>query len=179
MQKYNLVFISMCIFWFMFFFISIVSSMSYTPFQLSDSVRSKVSAHALQGWGFFSKSPRDELYDVHILNEGNDQKVNWPNNIPSNFFGLSREGRAQGIESGTLYSQISSLETNECEGNIEECLREAKVAKEVVNNDNDPTLCGTVGFSFQKPIPWAWSDYYSKEDIESKVIKVEVECKTG
>ncbi|ANZ94176.1 hypothetical protein BFC19_01375 [Brochothrix thermosphacta] len=60
-----------------------------------------------QGWGFYSKDPRDITFQVVSIKTGK-QAVSWPNNRASNWFGLKRYGRAQGIETGLLQENLLS-----------------------------------------------------------------------
>lgn len=165
---------SLVVIWSTFFFTTIVSALPYTPLNISDNSKEKILTHVLQGWGFFSKNPRDEMFNVYLLD--NEDDLLWPNVRMDNLLGLSREGRAQGIEAGTLYSQIVQPELDACEGDVIECLNDLEVYQTLKNEDNTQSICGTVGFSFTKPVPWAWSDYYTEDDMESQVIKVEVTC---
>ncbi|RLL39809.1 SdpA family antimicrobial peptide system protein [Oceanobacillus piezotolerans] len=178
MRKIKLSIFMMIVFWGTFFFITIISSLSYSPFALSKSTTSTINSHVLQSWGFFSKNPRDQLFNVHVLEDSNKTIV-WPNNLPRNAFGLIRTGRAQGIEAGALFSQIDSEQRDTCDGDIKNCLKDLNVSQKIINQDKNPSLCGNIGFSFQEPVPWAWGKYYSQNDMEAEVIKVEVQCKYG
>lgn len=165
---------SLIVVWSTFFFTTIVSALPYTPLNLSENTKEKVLTHVLQGWGFFSKNPRDEMFNVHLLE--NEDALLWPNITVDNLFGLSREGHAQGVEAGRLYSQIPDPQLETCERDIKNCLESMEVSATVKNEDNKKTICGPVGFSFTRPVPWAWSDYYSIADQESQVVKVKVLC---
>ena len=127
-----------------------------------------------QGWTFFSKSPRDQV--TLILNQEGQSAVSWPNNSISNLFGISRDGRSQGIEMGLLSTQIPESNWLECKGDTTTCLSKNLETSHVDNPTPNPTLCGTYYMVNRQPVPWAWADLISKSEMPSKIAKVESTC---
>ena len=41
---------------------------------------------------------------------------------------------------------------------------------------SEPTLCGEVVISEQKPVPWAWSKLEKPFSMPAKVLRMEVKC---
>jgi len=128
-----------------------------------------------QGWGFFSKNPREPAFKVISLSEGK-LAPQWPNNLPSNWFGTRRVGRSQGIEAGLLSTKVPESAKRQCEKKPVECLAEIKDAVKLENPTPNPTLCGELGFVFQEPVPWAWSNNAEGLEMPSTVMKVNITC---
>jgi len=128
-----------------------------------------------QGWGFFSKNPRDEQFFGYDMETGKSV-FTFPNNRPENIFGLRREGRTQGIEYGRIYSNIKPSEWKSCEGDSMDCLNQLNQTINVKNDIPDPTICGEVGFVNRGIVPWAWSRDSENIEMPSKVVKVNVSC---
>lgn len=60
-----------------------------------------------QGWGFFTKSPREAMVDLYsVKRDSTFELVSVRNNDPKYLFGLSRESRKIGMEISVLLSQI-------------------------------------------------------------------------
>lgn len=127
-----------------------------------------------QGWTFFSKSPRDQV--TLLLGTDGQSAVSWPNNNTKNFFGISRDGRAQGIEMGLLTTQVPDSSWFKCDEDTSACLKQDIKPVSVTNTTPQPTLCGTYYIVNRQPVPWAWADLVKKEEMPSKIAKVESAC---
>lgn len=129
-----------------------------------------------QGWSFFSKSPRDDEFVV-LDPETLELAVQWPNASAANFFGLSRYGRAQGIEAGTLSFQVPSDQWQECSGDLKGCIQEGKrTVTKVVNTTPNASLCASYLLVQRKPVPWAWASITTPEEQPSHYVEVSVNC---
>ncbi|EJR26667.1 MULTISPECIES: SdpA family antimicrobial peptide system protein [Bacillus] len=128
-----------------------------------------------QGWGFFSKSPRDETIFVHELQGSNH--IQWPNNTAENLFGISRKGRGQGIELGLITSSLKKEDWITCDDGIKECKKKEKLnAIEVENSTPVPNVCGPYIVETREPVPWAWAKITDGENYPTKIVKVNVKC---
>lgn len=75
---------------------------------VSNKLKNTLSIIFPQGWGFFTKSPREPMLEVYRVDQRNNMElVTLKNQSSSNFFGLSRRGRMIGYESSMIASQIS------------------------------------------------------------------------
>jgi antimicrobial peptide system SdpA family protein len=126
-----------------------------------------------QGWGFFSKSPRDTTLYVEELDGAKD--IQWPNNSPSNLFGIKRTGRSQGVELGLLRTKLQDADWVSCKNGIDECKNDLKFIQ-VTNETPKPTVCGKYILYEQEPIPWAWNSMVTVENNSSNAVKVDIEC---
>ncbi|MCM3269767.1 SdpA family antimicrobial peptide system protein [Paenibacillus elgii] len=174
--RLGIIFLSVSLVWVYIFAAAIHSVMPVNAItQIPFANKLKIVTWFPQGWGFFSKNPREPQFKVvNISNEA--VAVAWPNNIPENFFGLKRFGRSQGIEAGYLVSKIPETHKKDCTENPYSCLKESEASVEIENQTSLPTLCGDIGFVFQEPVPWAWSGNRENIEMPSKVMRVTVKC---
>ena len=122
-----------------------------------------------QGWGFYSKDPRDITFQVVSIKTGK-QAVSWPNNRASNWFGLKRYGRAQGIETGLLQENLLSKDWHTTTEEPLTALEKLTPIK-LKNLTPSPTITGDIGFIKQEALPWGWAKYQNTT-MPSKVLRV-------
>lgn len=157
---------------FVLYYVS-ASSIPYNPLTPSFSSKTKIMTFVPEGWGFFSRDPREPdlyLYELH----GNKliRNTHAPISSFANFFGLKRYPRAQSVELGMLLHNINDSLFKSCEINIED---RSEIDIESLNSVNDhlkldratiatvmngspyPTIKGIICIVQQEPIPWAWA----------------------
>lgn len=112
-----------------------------------------------QGWGFFTKSPRDEEFYVFSSRQGELKNVfQGPAARVKYALGLNRHPRAQGIEFGLVLEDSKDVPWLKCMGEIEQCmerLRQSPLTK-VKSRVQNPTFCGEIVLKMQSHVPWAW-----------------------
>ncbi|MCS1352296.1 SdpA family antimicrobial peptide system protein [Mechercharimyces sp. CAU 1602] len=174
--KYIGIFLLTTLFFLYFFAISIHSALptnAVAPLPLEESLA--VNRSVPQGWGFYSKDPKESTFHVIDIETGVTAAA-WPNNRPINYFGLKRYGRSQGIEAGVIRQQIDESAWQECEEEMFECMRAAEIAQEIENPLSSPTICGEVGYGYQEPVPWAWSKSREQIEMPSRIARVKITC---
>lgn len=176
-NKSFLVFMIISFFWFVIISKSIISVLPTNPMSPSVDEQNLFKTIYPQGWGFFSKNPREEMINVYEM-ESFKQAVSWPNNNIKNFFGLYRFGRAQGIELGYLIDQIPpSIKWITCNEALSTCFGKISTKLKLNNDFSYATLCGSLGLTKETVLPWAWGKPgESNISKETKVLRVEVEC---
>ena len=130
-----------------------------------------------QGWNFFTRDPREPA-ERFYLRDGDGSWVDatlGPNMSRPSLFGLGRRARAQLVESAILIYDIPAREFHECHGAVEHCLEGIDSDRVVANPSPEPTLCGTIGFSFREPVPWAWARS-SAQSTTTRVLRIKVKC---
>ncbi|BDD06267.1 SdpA family antimicrobial peptide system protein [Aureibacter tunicatorum] len=154
---------------FLLFASVVISSFPKSAISMPGNVKYYLNALVPQGWGFFTKSPRENyltLYEVE-----NDQLIKIPlnNSDIKNYFGLSRMGRSLFMEISIIKSQISESEwskgfdksislENAYQVNNTDFLHYLKKGKYVIVEENF--------------IPWNWANL-----IESNTNKfIIIEC---
>jgi antimicrobial peptide system SdpA family protein len=155
-------------------------ALPYNPIKLPLADRFDVRLVLPEGWAFFTRSPREDRM-MPFLRGADGQWAGasrTPNFQPQNFFGIDRAARAQGVEMGLLLEASRSTARQPCEEEPAVCLARAPVALTLRNGSPRPTLCGPVGFVFQKAVPWAWSRSNQDKKIimPSQVLRMDVEC---
>ncbi|MCA0970897.1 SdpA family antimicrobial peptide system protein [Halobacillus litoralis] len=132
--------------------------------------KNAMSQLAPQGFAFYSKSPSD---DVLMIHESSPQ-INLPNASPHNIFGLSRHGRSQMIELGSIETDFPNSEWEPCKSE-EECVE--------IANEQDPTIIdeefkhlehGEYILYYREPLNWYWREYEETSSFNARVIKVKI-----
>lgn len=169
-------FFFLAILWVTAFFGLISATSGYTSLKL----KSKTNRHLLsltpQGWGFFTRNPREENIVMYKLDKKDSIiQITDKNFSINNYFGLSRKQRYEAIQMSALLSDIKEDEFVRCnESSLENCdLHKVILSNNEKNKKN--YFKGTYFIKKEKTIPWAWSK--SKEKLKNyyKVIEIEIE----
>lgn len=164
--------------------IVIVSAVPYSAWVGLNSFvpRDDVRIIVPEGWGFFTRDPREPRIVPYTLNpQGEWQNANLgPHSQGRWIFGFDRRSRAQGVEIGTLFGDVPEAGWTECGDDAEPldpptCLDLAEPIS-VHNPSESPSLCGTVALVAQEPIPWAWRDAIDTIEMPSRVLLLDVAC---
>lgn len=152
LRKIGIVVSVVFILWSIFFTASIISAMTFNP--ISDKYINDrfFKILAPQGWGFYSKNPRDSVIYVYDMNT-EISAVKWPNSRADNFFGISRFGRSQGIEAGLIQAALGENNWLACDEKAIDCLKKYNSEVTVINTTPTPTICGDIGIVLQEPLP--------------------------
>jgi antimicrobial peptide system SdpA family protein len=153
-----------------------VAAMPFNTLNLSDDARNTIMSLIPEGWGFFTKSPRDPEMQVAVLHNGSLMKLNIVSSFQAKYaFGFNRLSRAQGLELDGLLSQLrtSSL-WHDCQQNVSVCAENLLVQKQLVNSVQFPTLCGDLVLFERRPVPWAYRNL--NPVMPSRLTRVEVVC---
>ncbi|GGA91145.1 SdpA family antimicrobial peptide system protein [Ornithinibacillus halotolerans] len=161
-----------------FFYVSIAPVLPPSPIKIPDAVSAKVMEYFPQGWGFFSKDPRESYFYVIDL-ESEELGAHWPNMTLKNWAGLKRFGRSQGIEMGRIFAQVGDQAMTECELTPVECLKNEENVIHVTNDSPSPTIKGDIGIVVQESVPWAWAKKVDKEDMPSKIVRLNVDVQSN
>jgi antimicrobial peptide system SdpA family protein len=153
-----------------------VAAMPFNTLNLSDDARNTVMSLIPEGWGFFTKSPRDPEMQVAVLRGGRLEKLNIVSSFQAKYaFGFDRLSRAQGFEIDGLLSQLKTSSLwHDCQQTVSVCAQNLLVQKQLVNSVQFPTLCGNLVLFERRPIPWAYRN--SQPIMPSRLTRVEVVC---
>jgi antimicrobial peptide system SdpA family protein len=127
-----------------------------------------------EGWGFFTKNPRDELLEVYKIENGKLIFFNFSNHTKKNCFGLSRSSRVIGYEASIILSSISrddwkKSQTRVIKNHISDSIIQVKTDK----NFHYITR-GEYLFKIFKPVPYAWAKLNQKSNNPFSVVKIKV-----
>ncbi|MFF2375180.1 SdpA family antimicrobial peptide system protein [Streptomyces xiamenensis] len=142
------------------------------------TVTPAVRSIAPQGWGFFTKSPREIELQPYVLRDGAWVNASLaPHGEPRHWLGFDRRSRSQGIEMALLINEAPGLTWTDCErGTLTGCLASAAPPGPAVNRTPAPTLCGTVAVIQQKPVPFAWRDLLAGSHTPDRLTVLDVTC---
>lgn len=142
-----------------------------------DGVHQFFYTFAPQNWAYFTKDPQSaEL--VVVDSDSLQSLMRTPQNRPSNYFGISRNQRAQGPEVARIVSHIPDNEWRDCVDDVASCLEDAKriAPTEVQNTSSLQTICGDVIISLNHITPWAYRSMIKESHKIDKATKVRVIC---
>ncbi|AFR28182.1 hypothetical protein ARUE_c12620 [Arthrobacter sp. Rue61a] len=162
---------------------SILSSIPSTILTLPyfDQVKPNAVSAMPQGWAFFSKSPRDPSIAPYRedANGSFTSLSKLPTTRVENLFGVSREGRAQGVEVALISGGSDAGNWMDCSSPVlQECAERVHdtPSSVVTNTVASPTLCGDVVLVQTTPVPWSFRHQTSLREKVDKVIKLRVDC---
>ncbi|WP_394345007.1 SdpA family antimicrobial peptide system protein [Echinicola soli] len=151
-----------------------LSSTGFNPLTLDYRESKLVYTVIPQGWGFFTRDPREPYT---LLYKRTGDKLNLINDSgaePRYLFGLSRSTRRQNIELGSLYLQVPDSMWVSCPSKAwKECVPDDRVF--VSDSFKHPRLSGEYLLIRQAPVPWAWSKSYDKIKMPFEICKIYIE----
>lgn len=93
-------------------FIIFISSLKTTVFDLSFASKYNISITTLQGWGFFTRNPREDQLALYQVKNGRKTLATFKNASFQNAFGFSRLSRRVNLEFQRLMGQVLGDTTN-------------------------------------------------------------------
>lgn len=153
--------------------IVICTSVGYTPFRLKASNKNSAFQMIPQGWGFFTRNPREEKLIVYKKIDNSLKKVTQPNFSKQNLFGLSRKGRMRQMQIGNLilpyYRYMQPCEHKD----LMKCNPDSVFV--VKNPFEYPILQGEYLIQKQATLPWAWSKSRKDQFNPYEILMIHVE----
>jgi len=146
-------------------------------------VKATVQAVLPEQWGFFTRSPREDVLVPYRFHEqgGWTSAALYPHSQVQHIFGWNRISRAQGVEVGLIYTVIPETNWIACEtgaGPVD-CLEStgdsSNVWQPVENTSPSPTLCGQGSLARSRIAPWAYSNIGQSQTTYS-IALVDVLC---
>lgn len=133
---------------------------------------------APQGWGFFTKSPRDTELQPYLRRGGRWTNAHLgPHGAPRNAFGLDRRSRSQGIEMALLVNEADNAKWTDCaDDTLTACLGDAGRPGTVTNTTPEPSLCGRTAIVRQEPVRFAWRDLLDGTHTPHSLTVLDVRC---
>lgn len=125
---------------------------------LNDKLKTFFNSITPEGWGFFTKNPRDFVLEVYEIKNDKIYQIDIKNNSPNYYFGMSREARLIGYEISTILEEISKKKwvdskTKNIYKHISDITIEVK-NKRYLNHFKQNKIYLIKIF---KPIPYSWS----------------------
>jgi antimicrobial peptide system SdpA family protein len=80
---------------------------------ISKNSQQTISNLLPQGWGFFTKNPRDPLLEVYKINKNKLEKITLLNFDSKSFYGFSRKARFIGFECSDVCDSFKKIKWND------------------------------------------------------------------
>jgi antimicrobial peptide system SdpA family protein len=149
-----------------------LASIPFNPLSLSYNQKASIFTLIPQGWGFFTRNPREDEPYIYKKAGKTWIQISKPNAASGYFFGASRQGRKINFEA---YNLISQLKDSLSWQKVDLVMANPKQFADLplvrfINNTTSPILLGEFIFVKKRKIPWAWSNYYFTQPMPSKVL---------
>lgn len=152
-------------------------SISDHPLRPSDLEKFNLVAVAPEGWGFFTRNPREPGFQLYQQLGGHWRQVLLHNGEARTMFGIRRDARVQGVElQGLIYAIPDSAWTQARDPLPDLLERSDLFTHQVANRALHPTMCGDYVLVRQEPVPWAWASARDRLDMPSRSVRLQVDC---
>lgn len=148
-----------------------------------DDAKSTVQTLLPEQWGFFTRSPREDVLVPYRFAEdgGWSSAALYPHSQAQHAFGWNRVSRAQAVEVGLVYTSIPEAKWIECDMGEElaDCLDSADTATSSWHSSENaspaPTLCGLGAITRSRTAPWAYANI-GQQQTSYSIALVNVSC---
>ena len=172
-------FLMVCAIWGGLIFLAGTTVLPYSPISPSPVTKLIVRSFLPEGWSFFTRNPREaQLHFFKYENTHLSPYQNFPNSNPTNYFGMSRKSRAQGVEFAYLTQDISPENWKDCTRKelLNKVLTDSIPWIDVQSPYAPSLLCGEIVVMEEEYVPWAWSQSSKEIDMPAKFIKLNISC---
>lgn len=141
---------------------------------LNGNVKLVISTLFPEGWGFFTKNPREEFLELYRMENGKPISVIILNQSIENIFGLSRKSRLVGYEASMLAKDIPVNKWISNERKPIEAFANLKSSYTKPKGNFRELVNGEYLLKVTKPVPFAWAKRNQEAHTPFKVIKVRI-----
>lgn len=149
------------------------ASIPFNPLSLSFT-KSYLYSLVPEGWGFFTRNPKEEVHLVFKKTRDNRWKLFTKSNADPEFsFGISRKNRRILAETQYLIEKLDDTMFLSRDGNaFNFSTKKIILTKSAFKN---PILTGDLILVKQKRLPWAWSENYKEINMPYQIARVHVQ----
>lgn len=149
------------------FFSSIKFNAQTPTHELSKLIKKTIP----QGWGFFTKSPREDIIELYKVNDNNSiEKLELRNTSYKNFFGASRENRKIAMEVSIISESLPDSLWSDNTDITQLVVPDNKTKVDSKNlkylKSNEYVLVK------RKIVPWAWMEIVKPNQIPYEIAHV-------
>ena len=141
---------------------------------LNNNLKEFTSKFFPQGWGFFTKNPRDFVLNIYKIKNGKLEPIDISNQSLKNHLGFSRSARIIGYEMSIIAGDIKNTDWKQnIDGNIYSNINDITIT---INNKY-PFKHLTKGcylMKLNKPIPYAWSKSNQEKFNPFSIAKISI-----
>ncbi|MBP2834092.1 SdpA family antimicrobial peptide system protein [Aquimarina sp. U1-2] len=142
---------------------------------IDSTIQRQISYAFPEGWGFFTKNPRDLLMEVYKkMENGEFKKIDVSNHSFSNAFGLSRKVRMIGYEASVISSGITQKNWVQNNSNLlQDHIHDSiKVIKSTIKNTY--LTEGEYIFKVFRPVPFVWANQNQEAFNPTKFVRIKL-----
>ena len=151
-----------------------------SPMRLSTKDRAAVMTVLPEGWGFFTRSPREEGVYAYGRAEDGWSELTFGATSARNWFGLLRASRVQGVELGGISGVVPEESWTEHRDPFHPTADLGSIPMlDVSNTAIAQTMCGEVLLERRRPIPWAWSGSGKAIRMPARYVRLVVDCESS
>jgi antimicrobial peptide system SdpA family protein len=165
--------LTIVIFWFYLLFNILFY---YNPLKFTFNTINSVKTFSFfpQGWGFFTKNPKEVMFLVYKEENGNFKKVVFENSSKENYFGFSKKIRYKNMEYSFLIDSYKG-KWDKLNGDFVKKLKYIKV-KDTIKLKKDFLVLtnGTYCLIKLNSIPFAWSNKNQEAFQPCEIAKIYV-----
>ncbi|MDO5099396.1 MAG: SdpA family antimicrobial peptide system protein [Corynebacterium sp.] len=138
----------------------------------------RIRTFTVQGWAFFTKSPRDDRILIYSFDERENKwksAMRGPNLKPEYAFGLDRSSRISEFDSDLIMNAVSEENWIECD-NVSAyagCFQ-GVTPFNLPNPTQNNNLCGEISITKAPPVPWSYRGL--REGMPGKVLYLDLSC---
>ncbi len=158
------------------FLTSVVATRQGVPKIFSLPLREGFGYVMPQNWGFFTNSPRNDVYSAYAVKDDVYEQVDLRYSMGENFLFGSRRDRFKARELGILSQQLNPDLWTNCGEDISLCVKTARTPAHLVNNTAIQHLCGNLAFRRYKIHPFAWSNLVGHRHPPFSQVNIKVDC---
>ena len=155
-----------------------LSALPYSPISPGFNEKAGWMSFVPQGWGFFTRNPREP--DILVFQRNNHcwSKLNtMPISNPNNILGLNRKPRAQSVELAMIMASVKDANWRNALINKNAFTIPVGTPFVITTTKKYATLTDTICIVQQQPVPWAWSWHRNKISLPSKYIVLYVQSR--
>jgi len=158
------------------------TALGYEPARLpkSEALAPYLRTLFPQGWGFFTKSPRELEIHASSVSRGTLESLNQaPNAQLKWFYGFDRTPRVQEFETIHFVQEMANIPWTSCDGPVTaNCLDKARTQSIPILEHPfaHQTYCGSIALVESKPLPWAYANRGFTESRSERIKMLTVQC---
>lgn len=160
--------------WGIIFFYVLFSIIPESPLKPVSNIN--LQYYLPEGWGFFTRAPREDNIFVYKANKNELILFQKPNASPQYLLGLKKTSRSIGAEYGRILNKLNPKWVSfSGEKNIKK-ISDTLTTYNFKNDEKYPLLKGEFVLVAYKPIPWAWVQDFNPDFREGKMVKINISC---
>lgn len=127
-----------------------------------------------QGWGFFTKNPREPVLSIYAYRSGSWIAISEGSSTsPKRAYGLDRTARTEQYEIEDLLKQADRIPWTDCSvRDLGSCLADGYNGHQqpVSLRSEHPRFCGNIALVTTDPVPWAWANHLLAQPSRYKLL---------